>query len=89
MPPGANVVKSIDMGRPRFTLEPLLEHRRTLEERVRRDVVENARACLAAHAAWQEAAQRLAEAARGRAVLERLEARRREAWLARERRRDE
>jgi hypothetical protein len=77
------------MGRYRFALEPLLDHRRASEERMRREVAEHARACLAAHAAWQEAAERLMLAARDRAVLERLETRRREAWLARERRRAE
>ena len=61
--------------KPRFTLEPLLEARRRVEE-------ERRHALLRAAAALQEAA-------RDRALLERLELRRREAWLTRERRREE
>ncbi len=61
--------------KPRFTLEPLLEARRKVE-RERREVLVRAAAALQ-------------EASRDRALLERLELRRREAWLARERRRDE
>lgn len=58
-----------------FSLEPLLEVRRTIEEERRVE--------------YERAAAALQEAARERAVLERLELRRREAWLARERRREE
>ncbi|MHB8432496.1 MAG: hypothetical protein ACYC8W_02285 [Candidatus Tyrphobacter sp.] len=60
------------MGERRFSLEPLLEVRRKIEEERRR--------------AFLHAAAELQAAARERAVLEKLELRRREAWLARERR---
>ncbi len=57
-----------------FSLEPLLEVRRLIEEERRVE--------------YERAAAALQEAARERAVLERLELRRREAWLVRERRRE-
>lgn len=63
------------MPRFRFDLEPLLEARRRIEEERREE--------------FARAAAALAAAARDRAVLERLELRRREAWLARARRREE
>ncbi len=62
------------MGEPRFSLEPLLEVRRKVEEERRR--------------VFLHAAAQLQAAARDRALLEKLELRRREAWLARERRRE-
>jgi hypothetical protein len=63
------------MAAPRFSLEPLLELRRRVEEERRE--------------AFERAAVALRAASRDRAVLERLELRQREAWLARERRREE
>lgn len=63
------------MVRFHFSLEPLLEVRRRIEEE-RREAFERAGAALQA-------------ASRDRAVLERLELRRREAWMARARRREE
>jgi hypothetical protein len=77
------------MAKPHFALEPLLEHRRLLEERLRRTVVASARACLEVHGVWRRAAEELQQASRDRAVLERLEARKCEARLARERRLEE
>lgn len=63
------------MGKPYFALEPLLEARRRVEEERRQDML--------------RAATALQEASRERALLERLELRRREAWIARERRREQ
>jgi flagellar biosynthesis chaperone FliJ len=63
------------MARFHFTLEPLLEARRHLEEERR--------------AEFERAAAALQAASRERAVLERLEMHRREAWLSSERRREE
>ncbi len=63
------------MKRRHFALEALLEARRMVEEERR--------------AEFEHAAAALRAAARDRAVLERLELREREAWLARARRREE
>jgi hypothetical protein len=63
------------MARFHFSLEPLLEARRSAEEERRTEM--------------EQAEQAFYRAARDRAVLERLELRRREAWLVRERRRAE
>jgi hypothetical protein len=77
------------MGRPRFALAPLLQQRRLVEERGRQRVAECASACARAHEAWLRAVGELQASAREAAVLARLEARQREAWLVRERRREE
>ena len=61
--------------RPRFSLEALLVARRGVEAERRAEL--------------ERAAAAYRAAARDRAVLERLERRQREAWLARERRREE
>ncbi|HEY9085778.1 MAG TPA: hypothetical protein VIN40_07580 [Candidatus Tyrphobacter sp.] len=63
------------MARPRFSLEPLLEARRRIEEERRE--------------AYERAVAGLQAAAKDRAVLEKLELRQREAWLVRERRQEE
>ncbi len=77
------------MAKRRFALAPLLEQYKTAEERGRRRLAECAQACLRAHDAWERAAEELQGAARDAAVLTRLQSRQSEAWLARERRREE
>ncbi len=75
MLPASAVVMDSAMRKPSFALEPLLEARRRVEEERRQELL--------------RAVTALQQASRARAILERLEMRRREAWLVRERRREE
>jgi hypothetical protein len=72
-----------------FTLRPLLDYRRSLEEQAQLRVRECAEACARAYEAWQRAVADLQVMARDRAVLEKLQQRRRDQQLKRERRREE
>jgi flagellar biosynthesis chaperone FliJ len=73
----------------RFSLAPLLEQRRSNEERARRWVAECAEACARAHRMWEQAVEELGAASREFAVLQSLERKRRTSWQEMQRRRDE
>lgn len=77
------------MAKYRFALAPLLEQRRSKEERLRLWVAECAEACARAHRMWEHAVQQLQVAARETAVVENLERTKRRAWQQAQRRRDE
>jgi flagellar biosynthesis chaperone FliJ len=77
------------MAKYRFALAPLLEHRRSNEERARRWVAQCAEACAQAHRLWEQAVEQLQLAARESAAIANLERKRRDAWRLAERRRDE
>jgi flagellar biosynthesis chaperone FliJ len=81
--------EKMTMGKYRFALAPLLEHRRLKEERARRWVAECAEACARAHRMWEQAVEQLQLVAREAAAVETLERKARNAWQTAQRRRDE